>query len=301
MTTIIYERMDGEQTAHRWLQIAGADLLPAVREQGLPLAESLKALPWTGETPCWPLGDGKVYRVAGWPAYVARPSEVRQWVNEGLNLLLNTRHARGIKLIGPDAVQRFRRLREGAEDYLGKEFHPPVVVTPESVTLFCEVQTAGLACRTSKDGRLQMLGDGGLALVHGLTATGGDVLTFDDPETWGPPSVTPEWWRDLWVRAGGERFRGATQHALQARRFALTRGNPVAGMLEREGWVLGANEMGGLDIRCPFHPNAARCAQFTPGEGRRGDRIDCPMCAQQERKALSEYLIAMGLTERETI
>jgi hypothetical protein len=294
--------LPGQHLAHRWSMMAATDLLPAVVDDGkLPRTELLKPLAWTGETPSLVSGRGMVRHITAWGEYVASGSEVRQWVNEGHNLLLQHRWLRGIRIEGNTmaaAKQRWSELRAECEDFLGHAFEPPVVTcwpTPSnslsSVTAIVEVDSPWLATRKARGAAL--LGSGSLTLVHGTNGAGKPVSLSDNHEAWGPPGVSSLYLHSIWQSLTGERISESAVIDTAMQHIALLVEDPTARQLDRNGWVLGTNPRG-LTLRCPFHPNAFTPALYEPPgwDGRRKPRISCPHC---RGKKLPDFLKAMEL------
>jgi hypothetical protein len=296
--------LPGPHLAHRWSMMAATELLPAVNDGGkLPRTESLRGLPWTGETPTLVSGRGVVRRLLGHGEYMASGSEVRQWFDEGHNLLLQHRWLRGIRIEGSTmaiAQQRWSDLRTECEDFLGHAFEPPVVgcwPTPGnwacSVTAIVEVDTPWLATRQARGAAL--LGSGSLTLVHGSNGAGKPVSLSDNHEAWGPPKVSSLYLHAIWQSLTGERISETAVGDTAMQHMGLLIDDPLAGVLDRNGWVLGANPRG-LTLRCPYHPRAHTPALYEPtGSGRRKPRISCPHCPRSRK--LGDYLAMMGLAE----
>jgi hypothetical protein len=293
--------LPGQHLAHRWSMMAATELLPAVDDGGkLPRTESLRGLPWTGYTPSLVSGRGIVRRIEGWGEYVASGTEVRQWVDEGHNLLLQHRWLRGIRIENASmsaAKQRWADLRAECEDFLGKPFEPPLVgcwPTPGnpacSVTAVVEVDSPWLATRKARGAAL--LGSGSLTLVHGSNGAGKPVSLSDNHETWGPPQVSSLYLHSIWQSLTGERISETAVGDTAMQHMGLLIDDALARLLDRNGWVLGANPRG-LTLRCPFHPNAFTPALYEPAwNGRRKPRITCPHC---RAKKLPDFLAAMDL------
>jgi hypothetical protein len=284
--------LPGLENAHRWSMMAATDLLPAVNDGGKwSRTDSLARLPWTGYTPSLVSGRGIVHRIEGWAEYMASGSEVRQWVDEGHNLLLQHRWLRGIRIENASmavAKQRWADLRAECEDFLGHAFEPPLVgcsATPGnpacSVTAIVEVDSPWLATRKARGAAL--LGSGSLTLVHGSNGAGKHVLMTHNPMTWGPPKVSALYLHAIWQSLSGERISETAVGDTAMQHMGLLIDDPLARLLDRNGWVLGTNERG-LTLRCPYHPNAFTPALYEPAwNGRRKPRISCPHCPRNRK------------------
>ena len=290
----------GGPTAHRWSQLAANDLLPAVHDLGkLPRTESLKPLAWTGGTPTLVSGKGVVHRLLGWGGYEATSAQVRDWHDEGHNLLLQTRWLRGLRIERPtmaEARARWSELHAEVEDFLGESFTPPVVScgpTPEcplsSVTFFVEVENTPWLATVRASGA-SLLGAGSVAIVSGSTPALRPVTLLDCADSWAPPRISQSYLFSLWQVLSGDRLTAKAVVDASMQHWVLLGDDPLARLLDRNGWVLGTNPRG-LTLRCPFYSRG--CALYEPTGGiRHKPRISSPYA---RGKKTADFLRAMEL------
>jgi len=301
-----YQTYMGNELVLRLANWGATELLPAVcegPETKLARTESLASLPWTGDTPSLVSGTGKIYRLGGVGEYVASMPQVRDWHElEGYNLLLQHRFLRGLRLEGKtvgEAHQRWLKLHAECEDFLSAPFTPPVFLCPgtpgkpPAATMVVEVSSAWIDTLVAPGAAL--LGANSFSLVSGTNHTGKPILMLDSPSTWGPPRITELYLRALWQETTGQRVSEKTAGDAAMRRIGILATDPLARLLDRNGWVLGANPRG-LALRCPYHPRAHTPALYEPAwDGRRKPRITCPHCPRSQK--LGDYLAMMGLAD----
>lgn len=276
-----------EADAHLWVTLAGSsELLPAITQTANRRTESLKGLPWLGETPSVFGITGTARRIPGWAELNPSANEVRQWAQEGHNILCQHRHLRGIRLSGYSAFNRFSEIRQRAQDFMREAFSPPVVVAPDgSVTFMVETQLPILA--TKHTPAASLLGHGALSVVAGVDQMGRPYRSWLDSDSWGAPQISTKFFAHLWHLASGLKIKLPDLHATAARQTLLL-DDPLARQIEANGWALGFRKEG-MEVRCPFHPNAFSPALYVPAS----KRIVCPLCSR--RKPLGDYLAEMGL------
>lgn len=244
---------DKTESAHRWMQIAGTELLPTHTGGQIP--------------------EQHGRRISGWTSYTASANEVRDWVAAGHDLLVHTRWLRGIQLRG-NGTERFKRLQGRVQDFAGQPFAPPLVVAPDGLlTLFVEVQTFHLESRTTNSAAL--LANNGLTPV---VADG--VATMHSPAEWGAPQLSYAMFATVWEEASGERIR--VPHDNSIKRLTLLADDPVARRLNSAGYLLDLTP-GGFHMRCPHHPTAYTPALYRSVRGK--PQIKCPYCNHISRDA----------------
>ncbi len=272
-----------EADAHLWATLAGSsELLPAITQTANRRTDSLKDLPWLGETPTLFGATGTARRITGWAELSPTANEVRQWAQEGHNILCQHRHLRGIRLYGHNAFNRFTEIRDRTQDFIREPFSPPVCWAPDgSVTFMVETPITLLATKHTPVASL--LGHGALSVVAGVDRMGRPYRSWIEPDSWGAPQISTKFFAHLWHLASGLKIRLPDLQATAAR-MAIVGADPLARQIEASGWALGFRKEG-MEVRCPFHPSSFTPALYVPGK--KGGRIVCPLC---RRKPLRDYL-----------
>ncbi len=279
-----------EADAHLWATLIGSsELLPAITQTADRRTESLNGLPWLGETPSVFGITGTARRIPGWAELNPSANEVRQWAQEGHNILCQHRWVRGIRLSGPDAFKRFGELQRRVQDFVKEPFLPPLVQAPDgSVTFMVETSITILATRHTP--KASLLGHGATTVVAGVDALGRPYRSWHDPDSWGAPQISTKYFAHLWHLASGLKIKLPDLQATAARQTLLL-DDPLARQIEANGWALGFRKEG-MEVRCPFHPNAFTPALYKPAMGVRGKpRIVCPLCPRS--RPLGVFLEAM--------
>lgn len=267
-----------EADAHHWATLTGSsELLPAITKTADRRTQSLNGLPWLGETPSMFGITGIARRIPGWAELNPSANEVRQWAREGHNILCQHRWVRGIRLNGSDAFKRFGELQRRVQDFVREPFLPPLVQAPDgSVTFMVETPITVLATRHTP--KASLLGHGATTVIAGVDAHGRPYRSWHDPDSWGPPQISASYFAHLWHLYSGLPTMKLPDLSASAARMGLLLNDPAAQNIEANGWATGFRKEG-MEIRCPFHPNAFTPALYTPASSARGKpRIVCPLC-----------------------
>lgn len=281
---------------HNWLSVSGSsEMLPALphtadRTPPERRSKTLTAVDWLGDVPTALSARGTAFKIPGWTELAPTANEVRQWATEGLNVLCQHRWLRGIRLHGLGASERFLELQRRVEDFTRLPFRPPMLIAPGgSITFVLETPVTYLPTRHTP--KASLLGSGALSVVAGVDQYGRAYRSWADPNSWGAPQVTAKWFAHLWFLASGQKLQLPDLQATAAR-MAIVGTDPLAKRIEADGWALGFRKEG-MEVRCPFHPNAFTPALYSPAPKAGGrPRLVCPLCRRGVK--LEQYVQAMG-------